>query len=114
MWRQQDRSFTFILKTPPTAVLLKKAAGGAQAKIACSHKQHVFAVSLHCSTCETYVCAVLHRPGSTKIVAVQGFVLAGDSRSVLWSTAATVYGVDPGPRSVMSLVSPVTAATLAA
>jgi hypothetical protein len=24
----QDRSFTFILKTPPTAVLLKKAAGG--------------------------------------------------------------------------------------
>lgn len=23
----QDRSFTFILKTPPTAVLLKKAAG---------------------------------------------------------------------------------------
>jgi ribosomal protein L11 len=28
MATQQDRSFTFILKTPPTAVLLKKAAGG--------------------------------------------------------------------------------------
>jgi large subunit ribosomal protein L11 len=26
-WTPQDRSFTFILKTPPTAVLLKKAAG---------------------------------------------------------------------------------------
>ena len=29
-WLQQDNSFTFILKTPPASVLLKKAAGVAK------------------------------------------------------------------------------------
>eukprot|EP00878_Enallax_costatus_P042305 GHUV01049569.1.p1 GENE.GHUV01049569.1~~GHUV01049569.1.p1 ORF type:complete len:101 (-),score=14.38 GHUV01049569.1:168-470(-) len=32
----QDRSFTFILKTPPTAVLLKKAAGESSKTLPCA------------------------------------------------------------------------------
>lgn len=41
----QDRSFTFILKTPPAAVLLKKAAGIDKAS-ATPNKQKVAKVSL--------------------------------------------------------------------
>ncbi len=33
----QDRSFTFILKTSPTSVLLKKAAGETGGDLACMH-----------------------------------------------------------------------------
>jgi large subunit ribosomal protein L11 len=41
----QDRSFTFILKTPPAAVLLKKAAG-IESGSAVPHKTKVAKVSL--------------------------------------------------------------------
>jgi large subunit ribosomal protein L11 len=41
----QDRSFTFILKTPPAAVLLKKAAG-IESGSAVPHKTKVAKVSM--------------------------------------------------------------------